>query len=97
MNKKSEILKYSNPKIVFQKARHIFGPHVNIKISTRKNKKYMLYNPTTEKYIHFGEMLFEDYTKHGDNNKRMKFITRNQIWSQNDVYSAGFLSYYLLW
>lgn len=97
MNKKIEILKYSNPKTVYKKAKYIYGPDVDIKLSSRKHKKYMLYDPRTGHYIHFGEMGYKDYTYTNDDFKRMKFRARNQRWSQNDVYSAGFLSYFLLW
>jgi hypothetical protein len=59
-----DIEKYTNPKIVFKKAKMIYGDDVVIDISTRKNKKYRLLNPNTNKWIHFGNYGMEDYTKH---------------------------------
>jgi hypothetical protein len=97
MSKENEILNYSNPKTVYKNAVVIFGPDVDIRLSTRKNKKYMLLNPHTNHYTHFGQMGFEDYTKHRDNIRRMKFRTRNKKWADQHIYSPAFLSYYLLW
>lgn len=88
---------YTNPIKVFQNAKRILGNDVNIKLSTRKDKKYMVLNPNTNKWIHFGQMGYQDYTKHQDNKRRQLFRLRNQKWAEQDLYSAGFLSYYLLW
>ena len=90
---------YTNPNKVFQNAKRIYGNDVNIKLSTRKDKKYMLFNPNTNKWLHFGSMNppMEDYTKHQDKKRRQLFRIRNQKWAENDLYSSGFASYYLLW
>ncbi len=90
---------YSNPQIVFQKAKKMYGDDVEIKLSTRKDKKYMLLNPNTSKWIHFGTMKppMEDYTKHKDKLRRDKFRIRNAKWANQEKYTPGFLSYYLLW
>ena len=50
-----------------------------------------------EKWIHFGEIGYEDYTLHKDDERRKKFITRNKKWSEQKYNTAGFLSYFLLW
>jgi hypothetical protein len=88
---------FTNPNIVFQNAKRIYGNDVQIKLSTRKDKKYMLLNPNNNKWIHFGQMGFFDFTKTNDNKRRELFRNRNHKWSKQDKYSAGFLSYYLLW
>ncbi len=88
---------YSNPHIVFQKARKLFGNDVNIRLSTRKDKKYMLLNPNIDKWIHFGKMGMEDYTKHKNLIRRDKFRLRNHKWAEQDFYTPGYLSFYLLW
>jgi len=54
---------YSNPELVYKKARDMFGPNVIIQPSTRKTKKYMLLKPDG-KWVHFGQYGMEDYTKH---------------------------------
>lgn len=88
---------YSNPNKVFQNAKRIYGNDVKIKLSTRKDKKYMLLNPNNNKWIHFGQMGFFDFTKTNDNKRRQLFKIRNQKWAEQDLYTPGFLSYSLLW
>ena len=46
---------YSNPEIVYRNARIVYGPNVQIKPSTHAGKKYMLLNPETNKWFHFGK------------------------------------------
>ena len=93
------IQEYSNPQIVFQKAKRMYGDDVEIKLSTRKDKKYMLLNPNNNKWIHFGTMKppMEDYTKHKDKLRRDKFRIRNKKWANQDEYTPSFMSYWLLW
>ena len=63
MTKQKDIMKYSNPEIVFKKANEIFDDlPFEIELSTRKTKKYMI--RFNDKWIHFGQMGYEDYTKH---------------------------------
>jgi hypothetical protein len=88
---------FSTPSIVYKQAKHYFGPNVEIKPSTRKDKKYMLLNPHTDKWIHFGAQGMEDYTKHKDERRRDAFRRRNHKWSKQDKYTAGYCAYYLLW
>jgi hypothetical protein len=87
---------YSNPKIVYKKAREIYGPGVQIEPSTRKSKKYMLLKPDG-KWVHFGYYGMEDYTKHKDENRRDAFRSRNRKWAHQYKYSPAFASYWLLW
>ena len=94
---KEDIELYSNPNQVLKNAKRIYGNDVEIDYSTRKNKKYMILNPNTNKWIHFGEMNFEDYTKHKDRIRRSKFKQRNHKWANSDVYSLSFMAYYILW
>lgn len=97
MNKEEEILKYSNPKIAHKKAKLLFGNNIEFKISTRKDKKYMIKNPNTNKWVHFGQMGNEDFTKHKNELRRERFRTRNKKWSNSDEYTPAYLSYYILW
>ena len=88
---------YTNPNKVFQNAKRIYGNNVQIKLSTRKDKKYVLLNPDTNTWVHFGQKGYQDYTKHQDNKRRQLFKIRNQKWAEHDLYTPGFLSYSLLW
>jgi hypothetical protein len=94
--KYEDLIKISDPYKVYIKFKEIYPCDSEIKISTRKNKKYMIYNPEKDKYIHFGSTM-EDYTKHQDQQRRINFLIRNQRWAEADMYSAAYASYYLLW
>ena len=91
------LTQYSNPEEVYHKAKRIFGNDVNIKESSRQDKKYMIFNPETNKWVHFGYYGMEDYTKHKNLLRREKFRARNHKWANKPPYSPAFLSYWLLW
>lgn len=63
--------------------------------STRKAKKYMIHDG--QKWVHFGQKGYEDFTAHGDEKRRENFRRRNKRWATARVYSPAWLSYYLLW
>jgi len=96
----------SNPKLVYERARQLYGNDVIIKESTRKDKKYMILDTTTNKYVHFGSLNHLDYTKYIQydveiaNKHRMNYLTRalkiRGDWKENE-YSPNNLSIYLLW
>jgi len=92
-----QLLTISDPKQVYKKfIDHGYDKYTNIYVSTRKNKKYMVVHPITEKLIHFGSTM-EDYTYHKDEQRRTNFLKRNVKWSKADVFSPAYLSYSLLW
>ncbi len=62
----SSIYNFSNPKIVYEKAKQYLGNNVSIKLSNKPVKKYMVLNPHTNKWVYFGQMGYEDFTKHQD-------------------------------
>ena len=57
----------------------------------------MVLDPNTNKMVHFGQMGYEDYTKHHDENRRQLFRKRNHKWATAEKYSPAWLSYYLTW
>ena len=93
-NSKEGIENYSNPKIVQKKAKE-YG--VYVVYSPRKNKKYRIVNPETNKFVDFGQMGFSDFTLTGDKEKRRLFKLRNHKWKDADKYSPAHLSYWILW
>lgn len=97
---RNDICKYSNPKKVLQNAINYIGKDVIIDISNKHNKKYMIYNPTIEKWIHFGQMGYEDFTYHKDSTRRENYLKRTANikgdW-KDDKYSPNNLSRNLLW
>ena len=95
------ITKYSDP-VQAQKMAYKYLGRKNGKIyrSTRKNKKYMIQVPNTNRWVHFGEMGYEDYTKHKDKERRRNYLIRsgkiNGNW-KSDKYSPNNLSRNILW
>jgi hypothetical protein len=91
---------FSNPLKVYEKAFKIYGNDVLIKPSTRKNKKYMIYDPINNKWVHFGQMGYQDFTRHENLIRRDRYLKRatkiKGNW-KNNIYSPNFLSIFLLW
>ena len=94
--KYQDLIKISNPLIVYKKFKETYPCDSQIKISTRKDKKYMIYNPNTCKWFHFGSNL-SDFTRHGDSERRERFLTRNNRFKNYSMYTPAYSSYYLLW
>jgi hypothetical protein len=94
-----DIQKYSNPKIAQEKANAYFGHMVPLHRSTRTQKKYMVKDPDG-KWVHFGQMGYEDHTKHADSARRKRYLTRatkiRGNWKKNP-YSPNNLSIHILW
>jgi hypothetical protein len=90
------VKKYSNPTQVKKLAKEKLGENVKVFYSSRENKKYMLEDPNG-KWIHFGQLPYEDFTKHKDTERRENFLKRNAKWKDQPKWTAGWLSYHLLW
>ena len=103
MNEKyNELLKYSNMKKVLINAKRYLGKDVIINVSTRKDKKFMVFDPDNDKWIHFGSFNppMEDYTKHQNEIRKLNYLLRsNNIKSdwKNKPYSPNNLSINILW
>jgi len=91
---KEGIEKYSNPNMVQKRAKE-YG--VFVVFSPRKNKKYRIVNPETNKYVDFGFFGMADYTHHLDEHRRNLFRVRNHKWKDAPKYSPAHLSWCLLW
>ena len=93
----NELNKYSDFNTVNANAKRLYGKKVFV--STRKNKKYMIMNDDN-KWIHFGQMNYEDFTKHKDKQRQELYLKRaSKIkgeWKTN-IYSPNILSIVLLW
>jgi hypothetical protein len=96
----ANILKWSNPTKVAEKAKKYLGNDVMVYLSTKPKKKYMIINPDTNKEVHFGEMGYEDHTKSQDPIRRENYLKRSLAikgnWKKNK-YSPNNLSRNLLW
>ena len=49
------------------------------------------------KMVHFGQMGYEDATKHNDLDRINRFKKRNWKWQHAPKYSPAWLSWFLLW
>ncbi len=98
---------YSDYETVLNRAKHYYGEDVILKKSTRKTKKYMIYNPYNNKFVHFGQMGYLDFTKYVQlydiktaNEHRIRYLKRalkiKGNW-MNNLYSPNYLSLLLLW
>ena len=70
---------------------------VTIKKSTKSSAKYMAVFDDGKK-VHFGASGYEDYTTHGDEERKKSYLARhrkNENW--NDPRTAGSLSRWILW
>lgn len=98
---KEEIISlYSNPETVLKNAKKYLGPNIPIYLSSKETKKYMIQNPITNKWVHFGQMGFQDFTKHLSDTKKNAYLKRSANIKGNwkdDKYSANNLSRSLLW
>ncbi len=98
-NHQNELLIYSNPKTALQNAKLYLGQDVELLRSTRKDKKYMI-EDDKGKLIHFGQMGYEDYTKHKNEIRRQNYLKRatkiKGDWKENK-YSPNNLAINILW
>lgn len=96
-NKLNELLKVSDPEEVDKRAMKIYGK--NVFLSTRKNKKYMILDDNN-KFIHFGDIRYKDFTSHKDVIRAMRYRKRMENikgnWRDNE-YSPNILSLRLQW
>jgi len=95
-----DIYNYSNPETVYKKAIKYLGKDIKIYFSDKPAKKYMVLNPTTNKFIYFGQMGYEDFTKHKNLKRREAYLRRTANmrgnW-KNNPYSPNNLSRNILW
>ena len=91
---------FSNPEVAQQNAYKYLGADAVLFKSTRKGKKYMIYDKFNNKFVHFGQFGVMDFTKHGNLNKKMNYLNRSGgikgNWKENP-YSANNLSRNILW
>jgi hypothetical protein len=96
IDKFNELVKWSNPSTAQAKAKKYMS--LNLYISSHPEKKYMIYDG--QKWIHFGQMGYEDFTKHKDLKRRENYLTRTSKmrgnWKSNPL-SPNNLSRNILW
>ena len=75
-DKKVELYKVSLPDEVQVKLSKWLNQDVLLLVSPKKNKKYRVYDEKNEKFIDFGDIRFEDFTKHKDDKRRNRYLNR---------------------
>lgn len=97
--KKTLLLKVSDPDKVQIKISEFLNQDVELFISPLKFKKYRIYRPDG-KAVDFGDIRFQDFTKHEDKARRDRFLRRatriQGKWYENK-YSPNYLSIMGLW
>lgn len=84
-------------KSVKKSLKKYYGENVKLYASSRKDKKFMVYNPDGKK-VHFGQLGYDDYHSSGkDEEKRKRFLKRNDRWKIAEKWSPAHLAYYVLW
>ena len=95
-----KLLKYSNPKQAQRMAYKYLGKTAKLYPANNPQKKYKIYDPKNEKWVNFGQIGYEDFTKHKDKTRRKNYLTRTKFmrgdWKSNP-YSAIILSREILW
>ena len=98
--KRLELTKYSNIGLAQVKAYEYLGVDAILFISPLKSKKFRIYDPYKQKYVDFGAMEYQDFTKHQDEERRQRYLKRatkiKGNWSEN-LYSPNNLSINILW
>jgi hypothetical protein len=97
--KSQDISDFSDVDKVKRNAEQYFGRKVPIYLSLRKNKKFCIQKPDGT-WSHFGQMGYEDFTKHGNRMRQHNYLNRaygiKGDW-KDDPYSPNNLSINLLW
>ena len=95
-----KLRKYSNPEQAQKMAYRYLGKTAKLYPSSNREKKYDIYDTSHKKWIHFGQLGYEDFTKHRDLSRRRNYLTRSGKirgnWKSNP-YSANNLSRRILW
>ncbi len=95
-----KLRRFSNPEQAQKRAYTYLGKTARLFPSTNSNKKYDIYDKKNNRWVHFGQIGYEDYTKHKDKTRRKNYLNRSAKirgdWKQNP-YSANNLSRKILW
>jgi hypothetical protein len=97
---KKIIYKYSSPAQAQKMATKYLGKTAKLYPANNPVKKYMICDPVSKKWVNFGQLGYEDYTRHKDKTRRHNYLTRSAgmrgDWKKNK-FSANQLSRRVLW
>jgi len=91
---------YSNPRQAQHMAYKYLGKSAKLYPARNTAKKYSVFDPKNKRWVNFGQMGYEDYTKHHNKDRRKNYLTRSRgikgDWKANR-YSPNNLSIHILW
>ena len=97
---KKNLYKYSSPTQAQKMAIKYLGKTAKLYPANNPVKKYRICDPISKKWVNFGQLGYEDYTRHKDKMRRHNYLTRTANmrgnWKKNK-YSANNLSRRVLW
>ena len=95
-----KLKKYSDPQAAQKMAYRYLGKTAKLYPARNSAKKYSIFDPVHKTWVNFGQLGYEDYTKHRDKTRRRSYLTRTKSmrgnWKRNK-YSANNLSRNVLW
>tara|TARA_B110000971_G_C20039682_1_gene516931 strand:- start:6299 stop:6604 length:306 start_codon:yes stop_codon:yes gene_type:complete len=95
-----KLKKFSNPRTAQRKATKYLGKTAKLYPSKNPKKKYAVYDYKRDAWVNFGQIGYEDFTKHKDKQRRLRYLTRSKgirgKWKDNK-YSPNNLSIHILW
>lgn len=97
---KKILYKYSSPTQAQKMATKYLGKTAKLYPANNPVKKYMICDPISKKWVNFGQLGYEDYTRHKDKTRRHNYLTRSAGMSGNwksNKYSANNLSRKITW
>jgi hypothetical protein len=100
VEKYKKLVNVSDFKKADDNAVKFLGKDVRLRLSHTKNKKYDVYNPSTDKWIPFGDIRYQDYTYHKDPVRRQAYLKRATKIKGDwvlDKYSPNALAINILW
>ena len=96
----AQLRRYSDPSQAQKQAQHYLGKTAKLYPARLRGKKYSVYDPRGKKWVNFGQMGYQDFTKHRNNTRRRNYLRRSRKirghWKEN-TYSPNNLSMHILW
>ena len=95
-----KLRRFSDPQVAQNMAYRYLGKTAKLYPARNPSKKYSIFDPKHKKWVNFGQIGYQDYTKHRDKRRRKNYLARSKSirgdWKRNK-YSANNLSMNVLW
>ena len=95
-----KLRQYSDPRIAQNMAYKYLGKTAKLYPARNSAKKYSIFDPNNKRWVNFGQIGYQDYTKHRDKKRRQNYLTRSKSirgdWKRNK-FSPNNLSREILW